>query len=430
MQQYIITLPLLYLSTTIGLSQVQQKVLAVAPVAQETALSCWAACTEMVVEYQNPQVDIDQCTLINTYARYQTYNDIFTDPPPYMPCDNWCLTEEVSNTGAGILFSQRSGLLNVNYLELLLAENNTLSASDILTESLSWNSVKAEINRCRPLILFINKPIAPNADTYDHVVVAIGYLDTGESKYLICQDPQINGTDCGSQQFMLAFDALQKAVTAPYSVYIAYLKISPKNQADCDLCSSLTDYETESPLANQLTNDKQTPGFLRIDTITKANLQNQLSRPELNAYPIYNDNDGIALLGLADTKNSLAYYLAKQPGSNVWETMIIKQLGDATEFSLQKQYKLPDDSMVEQSRVQLKRILYLGHTAQPFQQIAVENTTYFTPTFNYPGSNLQAGTLYPLHAVNKEIKQRYRAINKPLSFWQRPLTKSIIKITK
>ena len=159
------------------------KLLNIRPVAQQTAVWCWAATAEMVFRYYdlpnvNPAENY-QCGIVSLYYG------------PNSACWGDCY---VCESGIGPI-SQLQQLVNLygvyanNLTPSPLFVPSPVLRSTLIFSALTFSDAAQEIDSDRPIIAGISPSQYSYPNFSQHFVVIVGYMDSGSSQTIIVDDP-------------------------------------------------------------------------------------------------------------------------------------------------------------------------------------------------------------------------------------------------
>jgi hypothetical protein len=137
--------------------KLQERILTVPFYPQETDLWCWAASSEMMMEYYL-QRHVSQCTQANDYLNFQhePHPDCCSEGPP-----NACIIP------GGLTFAMYNYWFDKGHL--------------------GWEDIKAKLNMRQP---FASVWTFDTDDRkFRHYTVAFGYLELGQDKVVLLHDP-------------------------------------------------------------------------------------------------------------------------------------------------------------------------------------------------------------------------------------------------
>lgn len=211
------------LSQFVGFSQTY---LNVPLISQKQSNWCWAASIEMIEKYHNINSTTSQCQILNFYQKIRGKDTCNFDI---------CKCNSIQNCDYELQIVD--GMLNGSqYLERIL---DTLSFhhSSLTNITLDWDSIKAQIDQCLPIILIIHREaLSGIGNAGQHAIVIDGYLDRDCERYLLIKDPwETCETGCS---YALNYDDLTNpgrddaAITSLYWMH----NIKPKNSRNiCDV---------------------------------------------------------------------------------------------------------------------------------------------------------------------------------------------------
>ena len=218
---------LLLICNNLLLAQDSFKELVVPLYGQETNKWCWAACIKMIMEYHDSSTVVSQCELAKRAKDLRGPVDSFLLGIPCcqfdcsedlngnynIPCDDDILeggiqleTDEFDNT---VSVSTLGNDIQENLLDALFWERGFISMELVHLDSVAftWDDIVEQIDECRPFILIINP--GNELDELDqipadlHAVVAKGYHEIGEQRYIIVNDPWL---PCVGNEFYLPYN--------------------------------------------------------------------------------------------------------------------------------------------------------------------------------------------------------------------------------
>lgn len=286
--------------------------LPVSNAAQEDDQWCWAASMHMVFNFHEsiPNDAPTQCELVQRYLEMDDTRS--TNHDPQRSYDSDCCTEcgENGSCNFAIPYSKRNSYIDYPFIDLLFSFFGYNSIEDVETQNFDWVDIVKEIESCRPFMILLQKnPTNSSTDSYEHTVVAKGFYENNNKKYILANDPQTDGLptnslqayNCGQKEVLLPLSILSDPIpSSPSSNSIDYNNafqvvrfVHPKGQ---DLCNSCDDIQsTKNNIHSTENNIQSTDNNYFITVLESMDLDWIFENDTINLGQIPN-NDSLNLL--------------------------------------------------------------------------------------------------------------------------------------
>jgi len=173
---------------------------------QKAPLWCWASSMEMIMNYYQPQNNISQCSIANThFFRENQTGYMPSGAPPNQDCEKLCndpnyIWTDYYNVPLSYNKNYMFSDYTASYFDIIFSDLGYNSNEDM--NILNFDEYRAEIDKCRPMILAY-KIGNDTINSFPHAVVGKGYYkmpNPNNDLFLLINDPLI---ECVGKQYLL-----------------------------------------------------------------------------------------------------------------------------------------------------------------------------------------------------------------------------------
>ena len=393
-------------------------------IAQENTEWCWAASLEMVISFHGKPLPANgQCGFAQDLVELIHNTNYYSAPSahPTNSCNSTCGTGNPSNKyNQRIEFSRRGRKVDYQYTDMIFARHGFFSIEDIHTDLMDFTAIKAELDACQPFLVFLNKVEEPSRP-YSHVVVAKGYYETLNDKYILVNDPLPVCDGCEALIPIRVFNETPDLLNGALQVVRS---IAPRDQDQCEPCLGKPTVTT-TDLISAVENNVPLFNNLGNNTISQASLSGLLAStsgtgtPDFSAvsyiYTYWTTVGGwnvntvdVQLLIANTTSPRLAFYLQEDAGSWIIKSIT---LADCVPLDPIASYKF---IIAEQENIQINvagkelAIMEFMPDFQQYYKLNYKGKSYLSPVRNYGGIEFEEGVMYPEKEVKKYLGDKQK----------------------
>lgn len=418
--------------------QLEAQYLNVPLIGQRNSQWCWAASMEMAFQFYG-KTTISQCTLAQQLdeLRYQTTHfSQHSGSHDTTSCNSICDGAKPNSTyNKSIPFSKRDSKLNHHFIDMLFSKNGFNSMESIQTTDMDIGAIRAEIEACRPFLIFLNKlDKRLQSAPYNHVVTAKGYYKSLGTDFVLVNDPQKNAlTNCEGCESLLPIDIFSASIWELNSAFEVVTHIFPIDESACDNCDkkpvvNSTDLIDAISSHTDLFAAISVTNFNVADFTSLRGLQNG-TVPVFIETPFYyydiitsTQKDVIGLVSNSASPQ-IAFLFEKVGGT--WKLKEITK-ADCTAFDTVIQARPPNaDSEVIKFVTGQFEIIEFSPSNYQFYRVTYKESTYLIPAYEYYGLPFKVEQMYREKSVINYLKkvERKNSSNRRVKKLNRQLRK-------